>query len=139
VTDPPLLLEKPLSALDPTSRAQTRADLGARLRTFDANTILVTHDPLQVPSAVAVCGTIAHSAVALYRMRPLGSPRNTWPVTVEDILLIGQTARPCRPGHDRGRRRAPPRGRQQLWAAVKPPGWMSIPGDDRWCGWPSRP
>jgi hypothetical protein len=37
---------------------------------------------LQVPSAVAVCGTIAHSAVALYRMRPQGSTRNTWPVTV---------------------------------------------------------
>ena len=157
-TDPALLLlDEPLSALDPTTRAQTRADLGARLGAFDGITILVTHDPLdalsladrlvfieaghlvqegtpqeviakprdpyvaqvvglnfhrgrriddqqvdvagttvvapEVPSGAAVCVTIPPSAVALYRMRPQGSPRNTWPVTVSDILLIGQTAR----------------------------------------------
>ena len=157
-TDPALLLlDEPLSALDPTTRAQTRASLGLRLRGFDGVTILVTHDPLDalsladhlvfieashlvqegtpqeiiakprdpyvaqvvglnflqgrriddlqvdvagttvvapaVPSGAAVCVTIPLSAVALYRMRPHGSPRNTWPVTVNDILLIGQTAR----------------------------------------------
>ena len=157
-TDPALLLlDEPLSALDPTTRAQTRADLGVRLRGFEGITILVTHDPLdalsladrlvfieagalvqegtpqeviarprdpyvaqvvglnflrgtriddqqvnvagttivapKVPAGTAVCVTIAPSAVALYRMRPQGSPRNTWPVTVSDILLIGQTAR----------------------------------------------
>jgi len=157
-TDPALLLlDEPLSALDPTTRAQTRADLGVRLRGFDGITILVTHDPLdalsladrlvfidtgrvvqegspqevtarprdpyvaqvvglnllrgqriddqqvdvagttivapEVPSCPAVCVTIPPSAVALYRMRPHGSPRNTWPVTVSDMLLIGQTAR----------------------------------------------
>jgi molybdate transport system ATP-binding protein len=157
-TDPALLLlDEPLSALDPTTRAQTRADLGARLGAFDGITILVTHDPLdalsladrlvfieaghlvqegtpqeviakprdpyvaqvvglnfhrgrriddqqvdvagttvvapEVPSGAAVCVTIPPSAVALYRMRPQGSPRNTWPVTVSDILLIGQSAR----------------------------------------------
>jgi molybdate transport system ATP-binding protein len=157
-TDPALLLlDEPLSALDPTTRAQTRADLGVRLRGFDGISILVTHDPLdalsladrlvfieggrlvqegtpqeviakprdlyvaqvvglnflrgqriddqqvdvagttvvapEVPSGTAVCVTIPPSAVALYRMRPQGSPRNTWPVTVSDILLIGQTAR----------------------------------------------
>ena len=157
-TDPALLLlDEPLSALDPTTRAQTRADLGIRLRGFNGITILVTHDPLdalsladrlvfieagrlvqegtpqevitkprdpyvaqvvglnflrgramnngqvdvagttivasEVPSCSAVCVTIAPSAVALYRLRPQGSPRNTWPVTVSDILLVGQTAR----------------------------------------------
>lgn len=157
-TDPALLLlDEPLSALDPTTRAQTRADLGVRLRGFDGITILVTHDPLdalsladrlifveagrlvqegtpqeviarpldayvaqvvglnflrgqrvsgqevdvggttvvasEVPDGAAVCVTIAPSAVALYRARPHGSPRNTWPVTVGDIQLIGQTAR----------------------------------------------
>jgi len=157
-TDPALLLlDEPLSALDPTTRAQTRADLGVRLRAFDGITILVTHDPLdalsladqlvfidagrlvqqgtpreviarprdpyvahvvglnflrgeridgrqvdvagttvvapEVPPVAAVCVTIAPSAVALYQARPHGSPRNTWPVTVSDILLIGQTAR----------------------------------------------
>ena len=157
-TDPALLLlDEPLSALDPTTRAQTRADLSVRLRAFDGVTILVTHDPLdalsladrlvfieagrlvqegtpqeviarprdpyvaqvvglnflrgrrindqqvdvggttvvapEVPSGTAVCVTIAPSAVALYQMRPQGSPRNTWPATVTDVLLIGQTAR----------------------------------------------
>lgn len=160
-TDPVLLLlDEPLSALDPTTRAQTRADLGVRLRGFSGITILVTHDPLDalsladrlvfidagslvqegtpqeviarprdayvaqvvglnflrgqrisdqqvdvggitvvapgVPtggSGGSVCVTIPPSAVALYRTRPDGSPRNTWPVTVSDIQLIGQTAR----------------------------------------------
>jgi molybdate transport system ATP-binding protein len=157
-TDPALLLlDEPLSALDPTTRAQTRADLGVRLREFAGITILVTHDPLdalsladllvfiesgrlvqegtpheviarprdpyvaqvvglnflrgrrvddqqvevagsmvmaaEVPACTAVCVTIPPSAIALYRMRPHGSPRNTWPVTVSDILLVGQTAR----------------------------------------------
>lgn len=50
-TDPALLLlDEPLSALDPTTRAQTRADLGARLRAFAGITILVTHDPLDALS-----------------------------------------------------------------------------------------
>ena len=157
-TDPALLLlDEPLSALDPATRAQTRADLGVRLRAFSGVTILVTHDPLdalsladrlvfieagtvvqegtpqeviarprdayvaqvvglnflrgqrvsgqevdvggttvvapEVPDGAAVCVTIPPSAVALYRARPHGSPRNTWPVTVGDIQLIGQTAR----------------------------------------------
>lgn len=50
-TDPTvLLLDEPLSALDPTTRAQTRADLGVRLRAFSGITILVTHDPLDALS-----------------------------------------------------------------------------------------
>ncbi len=157
-TDPAvLLLDEPLSALDPTTRAQTRADLGVRLRAFSGITILVTHDPLdalsladrlvfiaagrlvqqgtpqeviarprdpyvarvvglnflrgqrisdqqvdvagtivvvpEVPAGGPVCVTIPPSAVALYLTRPEGSPRNTWPVTVSDIQLAGQTAR----------------------------------------------
>jgi len=171
-TDPALLLlDEPLSALDPTTRAQTRAELGHRLQAFAGITILVTHDPLDAlsladrlvfieaghlvqegtpqdviakprdpyvaqvvglnflrgqrvgdhevavagttvvassvlsdgampgglgGSAVAaglVCVTIPPSAVALYLTRPQGSPRNSWPVTVSDIQLIGQTAR----------------------------------------------
>jgi molybdate transport system ATP-binding protein len=157
-TDPDLLLlDEPLSALDPATRAQTRADLGVRLQAFPGITILVTHDPLdalsladrlvfiergvvvqqgtpqeviarprdpyvaqvvglnflrgqrvsdqqvdiggtivvapQVPADGPVCVTIPPSAVALYLTRPEGSPRNTWPVTVRDIQLIGQTAR----------------------------------------------
>ena len=46
-TDPPLLLlDEPLAALDPDTRARTRSDLAARLTAYDGVTVLVTHDPL---------------------------------------------------------------------------------------------
>lgn len=46
-TDPSLLLlDEPLSALDPDTRARTRSDLAARLTAYDGVTVLVTHDPL---------------------------------------------------------------------------------------------
>ena len=46
-TDPRLLLlDEPLSALDPELRPQVRATLAARLRTYAGSTVLVTHDPL---------------------------------------------------------------------------------------------
>ena len=46
-TDPAvLLLDEPLSALDPTTRADVRAGLAHRLAGFDGVTVLVTHDPL---------------------------------------------------------------------------------------------
>ena len=46
-TDPDvLLLDEPLSALDPTTRAEVRAVLAHRLAEFDGVTVLVTHDPL---------------------------------------------------------------------------------------------
>lgn len=46
-TDPALLLlDEPLSALDPDTRARTRSDLAARLTAYAGVTVLVTHDPL---------------------------------------------------------------------------------------------
>jgi molybdate transport system ATP-binding protein len=46
-TDPSvLLLDEPLSALDPTTRADVRAGLAHRLAGFDGVTVIVTHDPL---------------------------------------------------------------------------------------------
>lgn len=46
-TDPALLLlDEPLGALDPDTRARTRSDLRIRLADYDGVTVLVTHDPL---------------------------------------------------------------------------------------------
>ena len=157
-TDPRLLLlDEPLSALDPELRPQVRATLAARLRTFPGSTVLVTHDPLDaltladhlvfledgrvvqegspadvvarprnayvahvvglnlyagtasandtVSTALGPVVTLGHehrgaswvafapSAVALYPHRPDGSTRNTWPVRVGDVELVGQSAR----------------------------------------------
>ncbi|WP_238335861.1 ABC transporter ATP-binding protein [Serinicoccus kebangsaanensis] len=46
-TDPELLLlDEPLSALDPDTRTRTRADLARRLRDYPGVTVLTSHDPL---------------------------------------------------------------------------------------------
>jgi molybdate transport system ATP-binding protein len=163
-TDPDLLLlDEPLSALDPETRSRTRADLHHRLRDFPGATVLVTHDPLDAltlghrlvfldegrvvqvdsPSAAIarprspyvarivglnlLSGTarvgdrvevdvpggtvvtaedpaavtdgaqlwlaIDPAAVALYDAPVHGSPRNTWPVTVQDVTVAGQRVR----------------------------------------------
>jgi molybdate transport system ATP-binding protein len=157
-TDPRLLLlDEPLSALDPELRPQVRATLAARLRTYRGSTVLVTHDPLDaltladhlvfveggrvvqegspadvvarprnayvahvvglnlyagnasaadaVTTALGPVVTLGHehrgpswvafapAAVALYPHRPDGSTRNTWPVRVAAVELVGQSAR----------------------------------------------
>jgi molybdate transport system ATP-binding protein len=45
------------------------------------------------PAAGDVLVTVAPHAVALYRSRPDGSPRNTWAATVEDLEAVGDRVR----------------------------------------------
>lgn len=165
-TDPALLLlDEPLSALDPQTRSGTRADLALRLREYDGVTLLVTHDPVDAltmadrlvfldgglvtqddtpahvvahprtsyaaevvglnllegtvrpgpPVVVELDGggvrvvtaedpgrlsagaralaTIDPAAVSVHRERPSGSPRNVWPVVVQEVTMAGQRAR----------------------------------------------
>lgn len=157
-TDPALLLlDEPLSALDPATRTEVRATLAHRLATYAGVTVLVTHDPLDAltladhlvfleggevvqhgtpaevverprspyvaqvvglnlqAGTVVDAGTVqtamgpvvtsgqghrgatwvafAPSAVSLYPDRPQGSPRNTWPMVVVSVELLGQLAR----------------------------------------------
>ncbi len=157
-TDPRvLLLDEPLSALDPATRTEVRATLAHRLAAYDGVTVLVTHDPLDAltladrlvflesgrvvqegtPAEVvdrprsryvaSVVGlnlyagnatatdtvltalgpvvtagfshagatwvAFAPSAVSLFPERPEGSPRNTWPLTVAVVELLGRRAR----------------------------------------------
>jgi len=157
-TDPALLLlDEPLAALDPATRAEVRGVLGRRLAAYPGVTLLVTHDPLDAltladrlvfvdggrvgqvgtphevvtgprdPYAARVVGlnvyagegvsagvrlaggavvasqsheyagpvwaAFAPRAVALYRERPGGSPRNSWQTRVVAVDVVGQTAR----------------------------------------------
>jgi len=191
-TDPRLLLlDEPLSALDPATRPHVRATLAARLRDYGGCTVIVTHDPLDaltladhlvfveggrvvqegtpadvvarprdsyvaqvvglnlyagdapdgstVLTALGPVVTAGHThrggswlafapnAVALYPEEPHGSTRNTWPVTVTSVELVGQTARV---------RLETPAGGAMV-AEVTPPAVASLrlhPGTAVWAG-----
>ncbi|MBW8172510.1 ABC transporter ATP-binding protein [Ornithinimicrobium sp. Arc0846-15] len=164
-TDPDLLLlDEPLSALDPQTAAATRADLHHRLATFAGATVVVTHDPVdaltladhlvfmeagrivqsgpptsviarprtpfvasvvglnlipgqavvtdrvvlqtnegvqivtaedpsEIASDTSIWATVDPAAIALYESAATGSIRNTWPMTVTSISIVGQRAR----------------------------------------------
>ena len=64
---------------------------GRTLTTTEGGELYVTSDP-GVTSA-EVFATIRPAAVALYRQRPDGTPRNVWPATVVDYDLEGERVR----------------------------------------------
>ncbi|MDO5503643.1 MAG: ABC transporter ATP-binding protein [Actinomycetia bacterium] len=94
-TDPDvLLLDEPLSALDPATRAEVRAGLAHRLARFPGVTILVTHDPLDAltladhllfidAGAVVQAGPPAEVVVR---------PRNTYVAQVVGLNLYAGSA-----------------------------------------------
>jgi molybdate transport system ATP-binding protein len=152
-----LLLDEPLSALDVSTRVDTRRSLARHLHQFAGPRLLITHDPteaflladtiyiieqgaitqvgtsreimmrprtayaadlvgvnllvgraqagtvhldggqtLQVADASVagpVLATIHPRSIALYRQRPDGSPRNTWPARVELVEALGDRVR----------------------------------------------
>ena len=59
--------------------------------------VLSTFDGTEIVVADAVAGasfaSIRPQAISLHRERPSGTPRNTWPVTIIDIDLLGDRAR----------------------------------------------
>ena len=66
-TDPALLLlDEPLAALDPDTRAPTRSDLAARLTAYDGVTVLVTHDA-HGPRARPVTCTLSPAGTTVSR------------------------------------------------------------------------
>ena len=130
-TDPDvLLLDEPLSALDPASRPETRAILGHRLRDFPGVTVLVTHDPLDAL-------TLADRLVFIDGGRPEGTPAEVVvrPATATSRRSWASTCMPARPttrapsprrrpvvttGHDHRGRRG--------WRSHRPPWRSTAPG-----------
>ncbi|HEX6444917.1 MAG TPA: TOBE domain-containing protein, partial [Streptosporangiales bacterium] len=88
---------------------------------FDGGGGVVTAD---APAAgTRVLATIGPEAVALYRSRPDGSPRNTWPGAVGEVSALG------------GRVRVQVRGDPDIVAEVTPPAAATLglaPGTEIW-------
>lgn len=95
-TDPEvLLLDEPLSALDPATRAEVRAVLAHRLADFPGVTVLVTHDPLD---ALTLADTLLFiEAGRVVQTGPpaevVARPRNPYVAQVVGLnLYAGRTA-----------------------------------------------
>ncbi|WP_330474566.1 ABC transporter ATP-binding protein [Terrabacter sp. C0L_2] len=93
-TDPALLLlDEPLAALDPDTRARTRSDLAARLTAYDGVTVIVTHDPLDALTLADHLVFVEDGRVtqAGTPAEVLSEPRSTYVGTVVGLnLYAGQ-------------------------------------------------
>jgi molybdate transport system ATP-binding protein len=89
-TDPALLLlDEPLAALDPDTRARTRSELGARLAAYGGVSVLVTHDPLDALTLADHLvfienGTVSQSGTPAEVLR---EPRSAYVGTVVGLNL----------------------------------------------------
>jgi molybdate transport system ATP-binding protein len=89
-TDPALLLlDEPLAALDPDTRARTRTDLATRLAAYDGVTVLVTHDPLDALTLADVLVFIEEGRVTQSGTPAavLSEPRSAYVATVVGLNL----------------------------------------------------
>ena len=89
-TDPALLLlDEPLAALDPDTRARTRSDLAARLTAYDGVTVLVTHDPLDALTLADHLVFVEDGRVSQFGTpaEVLSEPRSAYVATVVGLNL----------------------------------------------------
>ncbi|MFM6850905.1 MAG: ABC transporter ATP-binding protein [Terrabacter sp.] len=89
-TDPSLLLlDEPLAALDPATRARTRSDLATRLTAYSGITVLVTHDPLDALTLAdhLVFVEDGHVTQAGTPAEVLSEPRSPYVATVVGLNL----------------------------------------------------
>ncbi|GAB3881965.1 ABC transporter ATP-binding protein [Terrabacter terrigena] len=89
-TDPSLLLlDEPLAALDPDTRARTRSDLATRLAAYGGITVLVTHDPLDALTLAdhLVFVEDGHVTQAGTPAEVLSEPRSPYVATVVGLNL----------------------------------------------------
>ncbi len=89
-TDPSLLLlDEPLAALDPDTRARTRSDLATRLTAYGGITVLVTHDPLDALTLAdhLVFVEDGHVTQAGTPSEVLSEPRSPYVATVVGLNL----------------------------------------------------
>ncbi|MGL5929930.1 MAG: sulfate/molybdate ABC transporter ATP-binding protein [Dermatophilaceae bacterium] len=89
-----LLLDEPLSALDPETRPQVRATLAERLRHYDGSTVLVTHDPLDALTLADQLVFLDHGTVVQHGPpgEVVARPRTPYVASVVGLnLLSGQS------------------------------------------------
>ncbi|UJH69574.1 hypothetical protein [Ornithinimicrobium sp. INDO-MA30-4] len=95
-TDPDLLLlDEPLSALDPDTASTTRADLHHRLSTFSGTTVIVTHDPVDALTLADELVFLEHGRV-VQSGRPaavIAQPRNAFVASIVGLNLLSGTVR----------------------------------------------
>ena len=123
-TDPALLLlDEPLSALDPDTRARTRSDLAARLTAYDGVTVLVTHDPLDALTLADHLVFVEDGRVtqAGTPAEVLSEPRSSYVGTVVGLnLYAGQ-------GDSHGHVRTPDGGLVVTTSPAEGKVWATIP------------
>ncbi|MGI8949844.1 MAG: ABC transporter ATP-binding protein [Ornithinimicrobium sp.] len=95
-TDPDLLLlDEPLSALDPATRSRTRADLHHRLQDFPGATVLVTHDPLDALTLADWLVFLEHGRVVQVDTpgAAIAQPRSPYVARIVGLNLLRGRAR----------------------------------------------
>ncbi|MBA2696719.1 MAG: ATP-binding cassette domain-containing protein [Actinobacteria bacterium] len=95
-TDPDLLLlDEPLSALDPATRSRTRADLHHRLQDFLGATVLVTHDPLDALTLADWLVFLEHGRVVQVDTpgAAIAQPRSPYVARIVGLNLLRGRAR----------------------------------------------